>query len=58
MRIFPYSAQMRENTEKKLLRIWTLFTQGTGQRDQTIKCLNFDYKKISSDKVVLFVPGT
>ena len=49
---------MRENTEKKLLRIWTLFTQGTGQRDQTIKCLNFDYKKISSDKVVLFVPGT
>ena len=30
----------------------------TGQRDQTIKCLNLDCIKISSDKVVLFVPGT
>ena len=30
----------------------------TGQRDQTIKCLNLDYIKISSDKVVLFVPET
>ena len=28
----------------------------TGQRDQTIKCLNLDYIKISSDKVVLLVP--
>ena len=26
-----------------------------GQRDKTIKCLNLDYIKISSDKVVLFV---
>ena len=30
----------------------------TGQRDQTIKCLNLDYIKISGDKVVLFVPET
>ena len=30
----------------------------TGQRDQTIKCLNLDYIKISSDKVVLLVPQT
>ena len=30
----------------------------TGQRDQTIKCLNLDYIKISSDNVVLFVPET
>ena len=30
----------------------------TGQRVQTIKCLNLDYIKISSDKVVLFVPET
>ena len=30
----------------------------TGQRDQTIKCLNLDCIKISSDKVVLFVPET
>ena len=30
----------------------------TGQRDQTIKCLNLDYIKISSDKVALFVPET
>ena len=26
-RISPYSVQMRENTDQKLLRIWTLFTQ-------------------------------
>ena len=25
--ISPYSVRMRENTDKKLLRIWTLFTQ-------------------------------
>ena len=30
----------------------------TGQRDQTIKCLNLDYIKISSDNVVLLVPET
>ena len=30
----------------------------TGQRDQTIKCLNLDYIKISSDKVALLVPET
>ena len=30
----------------------------TSQRDQTMKCLNLDYIKISSDKVVLFVPET
>ena len=29
-----------------------------GQRNQTIKCLNLDYIKISSDKVFLFVPET
>ena len=30
----------------------------TDQRDQTIKCLNLDCIKISSDKVVFFVPET
>ena len=30
----------------------------TGQRVQTINCLNLDYVKIPSDKVVLFVPET
>ena len=30
----------------------------TGQRDQTIKCLNLDYITISSDKVLLFMPET
>ena len=30
----------------------------TSQRDQTIECLNLDYKKISSDKVVFFVRKT
>ena len=29
-----------------------------GQRDQTIKCLNLDYIKISSDKLVLLVSET
>ena len=27
VRIFPYSLRMRENTDQKKLRIWTLFTQ-------------------------------
>ena len=27
IRIFPYSVQMRENTDQKKLCIWTLFTQ-------------------------------
>ena len=26
-RISPYSVRMRENTDQKLLRIWTLFTR-------------------------------
>ena len=30
------------------------YLQNTGERDETIKCLNLDYKKISSNKVVLF----
>ena len=30
----------------------------TGQGDQTIECLNLDYIKISSDKIVLLVPET
>ena len=30
----------------------------TGQRDQTIKCLNLEYIKISSNKVVFFVSET
>ena len=29
-----------------------------GQGDQTIECLNLDYIKISSDKIVLLVPET
>ena len=27
VRIFPYSVQMRENTDQEKFRIWTLFTQ-------------------------------
>ena len=27
LRMSPYSVQMRENTEQKKLRIWTLFTR-------------------------------
>ena len=39
-------------------RLTMLLCLTTDQRDQTIKCLNLDYWKISSDKVVLFVPET
>ena len=27
VRIFPYSVRMRENTDQRKLRIWTLFMQ-------------------------------
>ena len=39
-------------------RLAILLCLTTGQRDQTIQCLNLDYIKISSDNVVLFVPET
>ena len=39
-------------------RLAILLCLTTGQRDQTIKCLNLDCIKISSDEVVLFVPET
>ena len=39
-------------------RLAILLCLTTGQRDQTIKCLNLDCIKISSDKVVFFVPET
>ena len=39
-------------------RLAILLCLRTGQREQTIKCLNFDCIKISSDKVVIFVPET
>ena len=39
-------------------RLAILLYLTTGQREQTIKCLNLDYIKISSDNVVLFVPET
>ena len=35
-----------------------LLCLATGQRDQTIENLNFNYTNIFSDKVVLFVPET
>ena len=48
------------NRDLKTLSHWLalLFCLTTGQRDQTIKCLYLDYIKISSDKIVLFVPET
>ena len=39
-------------------RLAILLCLTTGQTDKTIKCLNLDYIKISSDKVVLLVPET
>ena len=39
-------------------RLAILLCLTTGQRDQTIKYLNLDCIKISSDKVLLFVPET
>ena len=37
-------------------RLAILLCLTTGQRDRTIKCLNLDCIKISSDKIVFFVP--
>ena len=39
-------------------RLAILLCLTTGQRDQTIKCLNLYCIKISGDNVVLFVPET
>ena len=39
-------------------RLAILLCLTAGQREQTIKCFDLDYIKISSDKVVLFVPET
>ena len=39
-------------------RLAILLCLTKGQRDQTIKCFNLDYIKISSDKTVWFVPET
>ena len=57
---FIKSKQTLTYCELKTLshRLATLLCLTTGQRDQTIKCLNLDYIKISSDKVVLLVPET
>ena len=48
------------NCDLKILfhRLAILSWLTTDQRDHTIKCLNLDYAKVSSYKVVLFVPET
>ena len=55
-----FSLSSNQNCDLKTLshRLAILLCLTTGQRDQTIKCLNLDYIKISSDKVVLFVSET
>ena len=57
---FIKSKPTHRNCDLKTLsyRLAILLCLTTVQRDQTIKCLNLDYIKISSDKVVLFVPET
>ena len=57
---FIKSKPIPTNYDLKTLshRLAKLLCLTTGQRDQTIRCLNLDYIKISSDKVVLFVPET
>ena len=57
---FVKSKPTLTNCDLKTLshRLAILLCLTTGQRDQTIKCLNLDCIKISSDKVVLFVPET
>ena len=37
-------------------RLFILLYLTTGQRDQTVRCLNLDYIKIRNEKVILFVP--
>ena len=55
----PYSVRMRENTDQKKLRIWTLFTQcklrtfwGSGVQEQKIKItmIYISFKKIYLQK--------
>ena len=55
--IFIKSKPSITNCDLKTLsdRLAILLCLTTGQREQTIKCLNLDCIKISSDKVVLFV---
>ena len=57
---FIKSKPTLKNCDLKTLshRLAILLCLTTGQRDQTIKCLNLDSIKISSDKVILFVPET
>ena len=57
---FIKSKQTLTNCDLKTLshRLAILLCLTTGQRYQTIKFLNLDCIKISSDKVVLFVPET
>ena len=57
---FIKSRPILTNFDLKTLshRLAILLCLITGQRDQTIKCLNLDCIKISSNKAVLFVPET
>ena len=57
---FTKSKQTLTNCDLKTLshRLAILSCLTTGQKNQTIKCLNLDYIEISSDKVVSLVPET
>ena len=64
-RIFPYSIQMRENTDQKKIRIWALFAQRKDLFDHIIgllisdigEVINYKYDKdfISNNKVKLYL---
>ena len=49
LRISPYSVRMRENTDQKKLRIWTLFTQWRGQWRRSVTYLT-TFNKSNSEK--------
>ena len=64
-RVFPYSIQMRENTDQKRIRIWALFAQRKDLFDHIIgllisdigEVINYKYDKdfISNNKVKLYL---
>ena len=61
-KVFPFikSKPTLTNWDLKTLshRIAILSCLTTGEKDKTVKCLNLDYIKISSDKVVSLMPET
>ena len=53
LRIYPYLVQMRENTDQKKLRIWTLFTQWSAQPINSSFRHSVLYPSVGSSSAIL-----